>query len=308
MLAELDQIKDPRARLRFTLGAARLALIPPRSARLPGRAAIVLAGGACAAGAVIHRLAPAAGASAAVVLPGLPAVCVWAVLARQRLAGGVRGAGRAVRSVVLAGLAACVALALWAPVRYPQAGGRHSHGYWQLCLVFALALTGYLWLSLRPPPSFAAGRRNGRYGLAAAVVMMSALTVAFLLHQGVTGTNGWTAALSTPLAAGALAGRHEGGVRNGAEVGLWAGLLGGLALFIVLMASTYGEISWYARDPSTIADAHQHGVASPVVWIVGDNLGGSIIALVWIPALSIILGTVGGVIGESFLRPARHSM
>ncbi len=308
MLAELDQVRGRPARWRFALGAARAALVPPRSTRLAWLAAIVLAAGACAAGAAIHALAPGAGVAAAVAVPGLPALCALAVLARPRPARRIRGAGRIVQVITVAGIAACPVLALREVSRYPAgaAGPAHDRG---MTLLFAAELAGYLWLALRQPRPLA-GRRSGVFGLAAALVVAGA----FLLDQsGVSGTATWTAALAAPLAAGALATRYDGGPGNGIGAVLWAGLLGGPALFIVNMVLTSRAVSLEARDPQAIAFAHQQGATSVPAWITGDHIGSSIVMLTGISLLSLMLSAawvpVGGTpaVGGSPLagRPRR---
>ena len=148
MLAELDQVRGRPARWAFALGAARACLMAPRAVR-PAWHAIVAAGGAAAAGGAIHALAPGAGVIAAAVIPGLPAICVLAILAR-RPAGHVSGAGRVIQVIAVAAVAACAVLALRQDVLYPPpAAGR---GGWAISLLLAAGLTGYLWLALRRPP------------------------------------------------------------------------------------------------------------------------------------------------------------
>ena len=151
MLAELDQVRGRPARWAFALGAARACLMAPRAVR-PAWHAIVVAGAAAAAGGAIHALAPGAGVIAAAVIPGLPALCVLAVLAR-RPAGHVSAAGRVIQVIAVAAIAACAVLALRQDVLYPPpAAGR---GGWAISLLLAAGLTGYVWLALRRPPASA---------------------------------------------------------------------------------------------------------------------------------------------------------
>jgi hypothetical protein len=177
--------------------------------------------------------------------------------------------------------------------RYPQPAGSDAHPYLLLCPLLAVLLAGYAWLALwlPQPPADTAARR----GLTAASFMAAAWTAGFLMHEqlGLPATGwSWPVAFAAPLAAGAAATRRQGHIGEGATAGLWAGLFGGLALFIVTMTTTYASSTWYARDPQTIADAHLHRQPA-LVWIAGDNLGGSIFMLIFIPALSIILSVLG---------------
>jgi hypothetical protein len=61
MLAELDHARSPGERARFALGAARIALFPPRAAPAWWAVPLGLAVRAVMAAAASHALAPAAG-------------------------------------------------------------------------------------------------------------------------------------------------------------------------------------------------------------------------------------------------------
>jgi hypothetical protein len=293
MLAELDQVQGRPARRAFALGAARACLIAPRAVR-PAWHAIVVAGGAAAAGGAIHVLAPAAGVTAAAVIPGLPALCVLAILAR-RPPGHVSGAGRVIQVIVVAAIAACAVLALRQDVLYPPpAAGR---GGWEISLLFAAGLTGYVWLALRRLPAPAVGRSGGIFGLAVALIVAAAILLGQL---GVPGTALGAALLTVALAA-CLAARHTGLLRNLIAAVLWqAVLLTGPALFIVQMTATSGAISLDARDPQTIAQAHSQGAASVLAWAGQDNLGGAVFIMAYICLISLIVGIT------SARRPPAH--
>jgi hypothetical protein len=58
MLAELDQVTGRRARRRFALSAARVALIPPRSGRHTAIVAAAWAGAVAAAFVILLLLPP----------------------------------------------------------------------------------------------------------------------------------------------------------------------------------------------------------------------------------------------------------
>ena len=303
MLAELDHIQNRGARWRFALGAARVALALPRAGRSP-RLVLLLAGGACCAAAAFYALAPAAGLFA-VMLPVLLAVCGWAGLTGSRPEGPARGASRVTAAVMACGVTACVTLAVWAARRYPQPADGPDHRYALLCPLLAVVLAGYVGLALWVSRRLYDGRRAARCGLAAAMFMAAAWTAGFLLHEQLgLPTSGWAwlPALAAPLAAGALATRQGGHPGDGVIAGLWAGLFGGLAQFIVAMTTTYSSISWYAHDRQNIADALLHRQPS-AVWIVGDNLAGSIFMLIFIPVLSVILAIAGTDLGQ---KPGRR--
>lgn len=213
-----------------------------------------------------------------------------------------------IRPAVVSCIAACVTLTVYGVWRYPQPAGSDAHSYLLFCPLLAVLLAGYarlaLWLPQPPRDSVA------RYGFAAAAVMAAAWTAGFLLHEqlGLPATGWcWPVAFAAPLAIGAVAAGRQGNIFYGPIAGLWAGLFGGLGLFIVTMATTFGSTNWYTHDPETIADAHLHGQPA-MVWIVGDNLGGSVFMLILIPVLSVVLSAVGAgavQLSQVFRRPRR---
>jgi uncharacterized membrane protein len=56
-------------------------------------------------------------------------------------------------------------------------------------------------------------------------------------------------------------------------------------------------------DASTIRAFQASGLPDLTTYVVGDDLGGSIMLLVWIPLLSLTVGAIGGALGAS--RPRR---
>jgi len=301
MLAELDQVTGRPARWRFALGAARAALVPPRSKRLPWLAAIALAAGAGAAGTAIQVLAPAAGILAAALLPGLPAICAWAALATTRQARRCGGAARVVRVIAVAGIAACPVVALQALTRYPNgAAGPYTSGQSVLDVMLAVDLAASLWLVLRLRAPLSAGRRSSLFGLAAALAM----TGGFLLSQllGVPGGVTWAAALAVLLAAAVLAAWHDGDPVSGVGAGLWAVLMAGPAWFIVNLTATSRAMSLDARDPATIAFAHSHGATDVLAWVVDNDLGGAIVILTVVVAVAAVLIVFGALVARDIQR------
>jgi hypothetical protein len=239
-----------------------------------------------------------AGGVLAMMLPVPLAIGVWVGLIRSRSAGRTtttRDAGPAIVTVMACGVIACAVLAVWAARYYPQPADSRDHRYALLCPLLAVLLGTYLAIVLGLPQRLPGGRRAAHCGLVAAVLMGAVWTVGFLLHEqfGLPTTGwAWLPVLAAPLAAGALATRHNGHTGQGAIAGLWTGLFGGLAQYIVTMTTTYSSISWYARDRQTISDALVHHQLS-AVWIVGDNLGGSIFLMMVIPVLGLLLGAAG---------------
>lgn len=291
MLAELDQIREGRDRWRFVLGAARTALIPPRSGRL---AAIILATAAIAAAIAIHVLVSGVGVTATVVVPGLPALCAWAALRERRQARPVSRAGRAAQVIAVALIAACPVIALRLIALYPgQAGAGHIPWAGALTtVIFAAELGAFLWLVLWRPGPMGAGRRSGLLGVGAALVTGGV----FWLNQPSGGASDNVVvnaavvltAIAAPLAAGVLAAlpglvRRDGigrWLRRGAGEVLWGALLTGpVAFIVVLLTTSNSAIAAEATDPVFINEANQQGATSILAWIARDDLGGAIVFL-----------------------------
>jgi hypothetical protein len=300
MLAELDQVTGLRARWLFALGAARTALVPPRSSR---RAAILLAATAAVAALAIHVAVPQAGAVALVALPGLPALCAWAALARPRPACPPGAAGRAAQVIAVAGIIACPVLGIRLVTLYPGNSGAAGLPGQIGIVLFAAEIAAYLVLVLRRPEPLGARRGSGLLGGAAAVVTGGVYLYSRLASQPgpsafthltpstVTLFGGATAgvvlaAVFVPLAAGALAAlpgaiRHTGiekWLHRGAAEAMWAALLSGPAMFIVcLLTIRRAAIVGEGAASANISLAHQQGATSVLAWVASEDFGGAIV-------------------------------
>ena len=316
MLAELDQLQDRWARWRFALGCVRVALAPPRAAPPPGlvvQAAIVV--GAAGVGLGISLVSPALQLFAmlfAVLLAG----CVWMALLGSQTAGISRtGPGRILRAVLLTGVAGAVGVVLYGAVRYPGAVGEPWYPVLTLLsVVLAATLSGSVWMALVPPRAatthLVAVRRYGLVGGLVVGGLPVAGNAAASLGYGkpLTGWS-WLAAAIAALTIAAVAARASNDARAGFQAGLWTGLVGALTLFVAGMAATYavataGRLS--PTDAYTIRAFQDSGLPDLTTYVVGDDLGGSIMLLVWIPLLCLAIGTLGGALGAS--RPRRTPM
>jgi hypothetical protein len=313
MLAELDQLPGRGARWRFALGCVRVVLAPPRVETGPGlavRAAVV--SGAAGVGLGIYLVSPALRVFA-VLFAVLLAGCGWMALGRSRAANPRQGTpGRVLRAVLLLGVAGCIGVVVYGVLRYPAAVGEPWDPVLSfLSVILAATLTGYTWMALAPPRAATSHIVVARrYGLAGGL-LVGGLPVA----GGAAATLGygkplagwsWLAAAVAAVGAGGLAGRSTGEARAGLQAGLWAGLVGALMLFVVGMWGTYaaaGAGRLIPHDAYTIRAFQQSGLPDITTYVVGDNLGGSIMLLVWIPLLSVTFGALGGALGAS--RPRR---
>jgi hypothetical protein len=312
MLAELDQLQDRWTRWRFALGCVRVGLAPPRARPGPGlvvRAAVVA--GAAGVGLGISLVSPALQLFA-VLFAVLLAGCAWLALLRSPTAVTSRpGPGRILRAVLLAGVAGAVGVVLYGVVRYPGAVGE----LWDpllvlLSVVLAVTLSGYVWMALVPPraatPHLAVVRRYGLVGGLVVGGLPVAGSAAASLGYGkpLTGWS-WLAAAVAAVAGATLAARSSGDARAGLQAGLWTGLVGALILLVVGMAATYAAAAagrLIPTDAYTIRAFQQSGLPDLTTYVVGDDLGGSILLLVWIPLLSLAIGAIGGALGASCPR------
>ena len=129
MLAELGHVPHPGERARFALGAARVALFPPRATQPWWAASLGLVIRAVVAGAAIHALAPAAGLAPA-ALAALPAAGAWSTLTMPALGGRPMGVVLVAQVMVVAGIVGCLVLFVTLVQHYPQVmtGGDHGWG------------------------------------------------------------------------------------------------------------------------------------------------------------------------------------
>ncbi len=210
---------------------------------------------------------------------------------------------------VLTGVTATVGLAVYGLTHYPHTRENQSHLFWIFSIFLAVVLTGYLAAVLTPPRSALPYRgMAARYALLAAAAMGLLWAAGTLLHQAYGwGTTGWSfpVSLTVPALAAALATKADRDMAAGLWVAASTGLLAGLAFFAVGMTLTYTSTGWYARDPSTVHDALAHRL-DPATYIVGDNLGGLMIALLWMPLLALATGAAGAnLLGKSKPPPTR---
>jgi hypothetical protein len=309
MLAELDQVRSPAERTRFALGAARVALFPPRATPAWWAVPLGLALRAVAAAAAIHALAPAAG-PAPLVLVALPFAGAWGVVTMPALRSRHEDAAPVAQGMVAAGVMGCVALAAATVESYPQVMNTSGHHGWGIGVVLDVLLAGYLalaWLLAREP---LAARRNSWYALAAGLVMAIAAGYYIArpsldqLDTGPLPGNGLylLACLAVP-AATTLSAARRGRLTDGLETGAWATLLAGLITSMMIIAATDRAAPAAAGSPLVVADAHLHGMASASAWLAADNLGGAIFSLlIAAPVFALLAG--GGAVAGRALRAA----
>ena len=94
-----------------------------------------------------------------------------------------------------------------------------------------------------------------------------------------------------PTLVAAIAGRHTRDSTTGALAALWAGLVGGLTVFIVWVSVTYADAGG-PYDAGLVRDFHKSGSPDLATYAVSDNLGSGLVLLLMIPAVALALGSL----------------
>jgi hypothetical protein len=265
MSAELARIDGRAERRRFAVGCVRVALVPSRAGPQPSR--------------------------------------TW---------GGA----------ILASSAAVLALGLYSQERIAADASIGGHGVLYTTCATALGIVvavAYVFIALRLAGSTTQRARvSRRYGvttgaLIGTVVLLANTPVAtktfgarhaVLASSAVAGLG----VMAATLIAGSLAARAGGDRRAGRDAGIWAGMTGGFVLLTGLLIVTFAATGWITHDPATINayrdsfnPAHFAGYHTHYATITGfvdsENQDTALLGgLLWLPILSIALGTLGGML------------
>jgi len=276
------------------LGCVRVALLPPRSSRLP----VVMVGTLAAVTAISALVV------LGLVLPGVQAFGVSFIALVGILAtvwvGRSRGPnlatpGLTVTAAMLAGVAGCIAIFAYIGMRYPAATHDPTRAF---SVLFAIVLTAYVWLALAPPQQLTMSRLARRIGCGLAVVVFG------LGYPVVSATSydGQVYYLLVGLfvvipGCAAVTAAIGGTRRHGAEAAVWMGLISGLFIFV---AHTVVPIMGLQRDAALADDGYPPGM-QPDLWLptmLGRELGGGIFALMLLPGWALFFGLVGGTVGR----------
>lgn len=301
---ELEEVGAGPSQLMWSLGALRLvwqekwqALAQRKHLALPIVALMILF---VAPFQRVHVLVPTA-------------ACVWLILRRVHPSAPKSGPSlRTLQAAVLAGVAACLALAAYGVTHYPIGSGSPSLS----TAVFLGILASYAGIALAWSSSPTTATTALRYGVTGGVGTgcLSLLGSLPLMLAG----SGWITMVVVPvapIAIGMWASSVSGHVRAGLEAGFWSGLIGALIFFVGLVSLTYAATGWFTHAPQTVADfqnswsreqfdAYRNHYHSISTFVVSDNLGQASVWLSLTPTLSTIFGAVGGMLGAR-PRPAR---
>lgn len=204
--------------------------------------------------------------------------------------------GRPSLTLALAGIAACAGLTVAALITYPALLG--SRQLPLFLAVLTVVLAGYAVLAVArardTSPGASAARRQGMLaGLLLGATWFVFDTAWWNLHG-----RPLVLAVIVPLLAGVAAARRAGGLRAGLTSVTWAGLVAGLAVFI---ANTVDALATAhsSGDASRLPGYIHSGITGSAAYWTGEGLAISLLFLLLIPSVTIILGSLGAVIGNA---------
>jgi hypothetical protein len=291
MAAELAQVRSRSSRWWFATGCARVAIFPPRSSRMPVLVAGVLAAAAVVtAGPVVGYALPAMRVFAVTLVALVGSMATLAVARSSRVRQAMPGP--TITAAGVAGVAACIAVTAYFLVKHPTVA---EHLPPTAAVIFAVVLTGCLWLALTPPRGLTTNRLARGLGAGAAL----ALGLGFLVSSRLTiNTYGgpWIWVAFAPIviffAASAVAAAGGRSFRAGVQAAVWTALVGTLLVYAITLPEAMHR---YAIDGRTLGDGEMG-------YPIGVNLPDAIWVLVVIPVLGLPFGVIGAAAGNARWR------
>ena len=220
--------------------------------------------------------------------------CGWAaaVIRARATVGSKEPGGQGLRVVVFSALGAAAALVGYGLVRYP--GLRSDSHVWAAVVVFLALLCVYAAVTLalsRGVSSQATFSR--RYGLLGGLLIGGAWLLALSPPEAF---KSWVAfplviALFGPAGLAVVATQQSRDVTTGTRAALWSGLVGGLAVFIVWVTTTYAD-NGRPYDAGLVRDFHNSHAPDLTTYAVSDNLGSGLVLLLLIPTVALALGSL----------------
>jgi hypothetical protein len=220
--------------------------------------------------------------------------CVWAaavICARSAIARPAHGTAF-IRVFVLAGVGAAIGLGAYGLVRYP--GLRSGFNPWASVGLLVALLVVYVVSALVLSSDWSSEAAVARqYGMAGGV----AIGVAWLaMLFPPWGLRAWVGvpllvALFVPAGIAVFAARSTGNARAGSRAACWAGLVGGLVVFVVWVTMTYVRAGG-PYDPGLIRDFQRSGARDLATYAVSDDLGSGLVLLVLVPLVALALGSL----------------
>jgi uncharacterized membrane protein len=220
--------------------------------------------------------------------------CTWAaaVIYTQTMFAAPEPGGRRLRSGVLVGIAAAIALVADAIIRYP--GLRAGYRFWGSSAAFLLLLFLFAAVAsaLSQDTTIQAATAR-RYGVIGGLAIGGAWFIALAppTHLRAWVLLPFAVALLGPAILAALAGRSTRNVSAGTQAALWAGIVGGLTIFIVWVAVTLARAG-RPYDTGLIHDFHHSGAPNIATYAISDNLGSGLVLLLLVPTVALTLGSL----------------
>jgi hypothetical protein len=297
MLAELTHIPDRGRRWRFTIGVLRVTMFPP--VRHRGRVLV--------AASVALALAVTATLSAAHAVPSLAVfvavlgllLCGYTTVVAARAPRPPRTVAYLLVCVVaLGGLAATVTTVVQIAGAHPSATTDHTHVF---SVLLALIISGYLAAALTPRRTMRHARAVLWWALAATA---TAGTVWIVIALTTSTTAGGVTGLISPVGIAATLAASIGAAATGRDTaaGTRAGVLTAILTapihFAVTMTTFVHMRHWTLTDPYDIAAYPHSGYPDIASYLLGDILGGNIIAgLIFYPVIALVVARIGAAIG-----------
>jgi hypothetical protein len=295
MESELAGVDDRAERWSFALSAARAAVCPPRSSRLP----VVVAAGAALVLVVATSLAvgwafPELQVLAVAFTAFVSAAAVVTVARRSRIAPSPI----IIAGVVVAAVAGCIAATAYMLVKDPALTPVPA-------VLLAAVLAGFLWLALTPPRALMTSRPAR--GIGAAIGL--ALGAGFLWSTGFPSDTGngvldfviFGSILTLFLGSG-LAAFVDGSFRSGVQATVWGATIGMLLIFGIWLVE---GVRWYEGGAGFLLD--NDGPATIAANLTDALFWDFVFVSVWCVPFGIFGAAFGGWMRKTTARPARST-
>jgi len=210
-------------------------------------------------------------------------------------------AGAATSSLILLGVAACIATTAYTIARYPIATANLTP---VRLISFALALAGYCWIALLPPRALVVSRSALRVGVVGGLTLYFVMSVvdrivlALVPPQDFEQTADPLLLLSVLgmfVAGSAIVASRERSFRSGLAVAAWAGSVNALLGFSIdMLATVQGwNLQVHVRQAAGQLPDLSHFLSKHLA----EHLSTAMRNLAWFPMLALFLGAIGAALG-----------
>ena len=228
--------------------------------------------------------------------------CARAALATPALPDA--GILRAIPITFLGGIVAAVATSVYVVQTWPHAAARISY---DTVVAFALGLTAYLWLGLRPPNALVSNGNAARRGVAAGFFLFALTAVgrSIIDRYSILPDDDLLIGLfMIPAVAGTIlitafrAARRERSFGAGVVASLWIGLVCSILAFNADLIATLFGLNHEAHVLGTMP---KRAGISPDAFLdihIGDHLASSMDALKRLPIIGLVLGSLAAAVAR----------